>query len=232
MNNVLAPTTFTTLLVADQGANDADPSLTKSGADYAAVCAEFQSTTGGVLLPRMTQAQIDALPLPGQALIPGTIVYNSTLGIMQTVDSGNSFSSSGALLTASGVLTAAEFDGMYAAPIMLIDPAPAGYGIFISKLTLSYNYVAVFKNGDNIFLQYDDTPLGASTYVASGVIARTSFLLAASSVTSAEGANLLGLPTAAINGAAVYISNAADAFIEGLGSTVRYSIQYMILPVL
>lgn len=225
MNNVLAPTTFTSLFVADQGANDPVPTPTKSGSNSAAACAEFQSTSGGVLLPRMTQAQINAAPAGGQALIPGTIVYNSTVGGIGTIGGGGAYS--GGLLTATGVLTDAEVLVLDTEPKLLVNPPDAGYGIFIIKAVLAYNYVAAFVDGGSFFFSYDNEQEGASQKPAAFPIDAAPFRATVSSVSSTYGKLII---PSAMSGCGIYLSS-EGTFFAGEGSTIRYIIQYVVVPV-
>lgn len=231
-NNVLSPTGLTTLLVADTvhttgGSTDSVATWPKVGGLPVAACAVFQSTSGGVVFPSMTQAQIAALPPAGQALTAGTMIYNSTTGAVNTYN-GVAFSAGTSLAT--GTLTAANIDAMNAAPVLLI-PAPAvGFGIFIESLVLDYIRVASFAGGGAISLEYGNAAAAAGP-LASATIAAGALTGAVNAMSVAGRASLSAVASTAISGVAVYISNDTAPFTLGVGSTVRYTINYRILPV-
>ena len=133
------------------------------------------------------------------------------------------------LLLASGTLTAAQWLGMYAAPVVLIAAPGANKLIIVESMSLSLVYGTVqFANGGAVQIQYD------STVNAGGVLAQTATIAAATinGATANNSIKLLGalafnLNTAVAN-KGIYISNATGAFTAG-DSTFRYSLLYRVV---
>ena len=234
--NTLSPTTLTGLLVGDtahlpgQGPVDAIPRPTKVlvNGKSTPVCAiaEFQSTDGAVLFPRLTQAQVNALPPAGTALTAGMQFFNSTTGALNTFNgvtfmAGSSF--------ATGTLTAVQIDAMEANPINIIPNPGAGFVIVVEQFILNYVHVVSFVGGGNISLEYGNAPAASGT-LATGTIPATQLTAANNTYSKVGGATLTSLSgTLANNG--LWISNDTAPFTGGAGSTVNYTVIYRVLPI-
>jgi len=82
--NLVSPTSFTSaVLIADTvaapgGSNDSISTMTKSGGVTVSAALEIQSTTGALLVPRMTTTQRDAIVTPYN----GMILYDTTTDLL------------------------------------------------------------------------------------------------------------------------------------------------------
>lgn len=238
-NNVLAPTGFTTLSVADTGlvsgtSKDSVTPWPQVGGLPAAGCAAFQSISGGVIFPSMTQAQINALPLSGQALMVGSIVWNLTTQSLN-VYTGASWSSTVDVM-ASGTLTAAQINGMSAAPLLLVAAPTAGYAAVVSSLSLNYVFgSAAFTGGGNIVAQYGNTALAAGT-AASATIPAAALQQTHNTYSKVGMATMTNVASTVINSgvnttSGLYLTNATAPFAVGTGCTVNYVLNYKIVSV-
>jgi hypothetical protein len=122
-------------------------------------------------------------------------------------------------------LTAAQINGMYAAPVVVV-PAVAGKSIVVDSVEFDITRTSTqFANGGNVAVQYADTVHGAGTGVHA-VIANTVVNGAAGrTITTKIPAALTDVASASIVGIGLYISNASGAFDTGTGTavvTVRY----------
>lgn len=77
-------TEISALLIADVPVSGAISIPTKVGANNISAVIECQSTTRGLVLPRMTTAQRNAIPVP----INGMLIYNTTTGTTNTYEGG------------------------------------------------------------------------------------------------------------------------------------------------
>jgi hypothetical protein len=138
----------------------------------------------------------------------------------------NSLNQSGAGYQQVNVaLTAAQIDGMYAAPVLIV-PAPAAGTInYVQSAILNEVYGGtVFANGGAIALQYKNTVngggvLASSTISAADLIAETannSFVMTGAS----------GVLSANTIGQGIYLSNVTGAFTGGTGSTFNLNVLY------
>ena len=90
--NTLSPTTLTTsLLIADtysatNGSVDSIPSLTINANEPVSAALEIQSTTGALLIPRMTEAERDELNI-----VNGMMIYNTDTGEFNIYANGDWF---------------------------------------------------------------------------------------------------------------------------------------------
>jgi len=238
--NTLSPTTLTGLLVGDtthaagKGPVDALPSPTLVGSLPVCAVLEVKSTDGGFLLPRMTQAQINALPPTGTAITPGLQVFNSDTKSVATYVSGGSGTGSNAVyasppLVATGTLTAAQFTTIDGNPIQLINGAPST-AIVVEEFVINYIYnTAAFTGGGNVGLEYGKVtdlagPAATATFAAS------TFTGTSNRISKVLGTNLANL-SSDVKGNGVYISNDTAVFAGGGSSTVNYTITYRLIPV-
>lgn len=126
---------------------------------------------------------------------------------------------------ATGTLTAAQFNGMYAAPVQLIAAAGANTLIIVKQLVLELVYgAAQFASGGVVNAQYDSTVHGGGTAATTTVAAATINGAAASSSLMLTGALALAANTTCVN-KGIYLSNATGAFTTG-DSTFNYYVWY------
>lgn len=144
-----------------------------------------------------------------------TTYYSTTNGVWLTSTfPTNSVSS----LIATVPLTAAQFNGMYAAPVQLIAAPGANMMISVDKVVLQMTFgSADFASGGVVAAQYGNTIHGAGT-AATNTEAAADFFAAASTVFQFNGisGNTVGaLPTANVSNAGIFLSNATGAFTTG-----------------
>lgn len=129
------------------------------------------------------------------------------------------------------VITAAQFNGMYAAPVLLVPAQGANQLIIVNdmQLVMTYNSAA-YAAGGVVFSQYDSTASGggvkaSNTQQASDftVTSSTSFTLKGSSGNSSS------LPFSTTVNKGLYLSNATQAFTTG-NSPVIAHVHYCVIP--
>lgn len=164
------------------------------------------------------------------ALVDGNLISASgTAG--KVVDAGAP--ATGLLQVASVAVSAAEFNGMYAAPKLLIAAPGANNLIEIDRMLLIMTYgTANFASGGVVAAQYDSTANGAGVK-ATNTEAAADFFAAASTTfsfvgTSGNTAGILPFSTTVNKG--IYLSNQTGAFTTG-DSTFVVKIYYRIVAV-
>ncbi|MBX4189681.1 hypothetical protein KW791_00065 [Candidatus Parcubacteria bacterium] len=162
------------------------------------------------------------------ALVDGNFVGASgTAG--KVADSG--YGVNNVLLYASVAVSAAEFNGAYAAPKLLIAAPGANKMIIVDRMEMVMTFVsAAYANGGVVFAQYDSTANGAGVK-ATNTEAAADFFAVASAVfafigTSNSTVGVLPFTTCANKG--LYLSNATGAFTTG-DSTWIVKIHYRII---
>lgn len=122
-------------------------------------------------------------------------------------------------------LTAAQINGMAAAPVEII-PAVAGKAIILDDVVLDLTGTATqFANGGVVNLQYKNTATGAGTTLHADIAASVVTGATARVLTKRIAKDLSAIATADITGVGVFISNKTAAFDTGTGTavvTVRY----------
>lgn len=115
-------------------------------------------------------------------------------------------------------VTAAQFNGMYAAPFVMIAAPGANKMIVVKQAVLAMTFVsAQYAVGGNVALQYDTTVHGAGA-LASVVTANTVIQgYAASSSLAVAGDAASGASSAKVN-KGIYLSNDTAAFTTGDGT--------------
>lgn len=136
------------------------------------------------------------------------------------------------LIYGTVAITAAEFNGMYAAPKALIAAPGANKVIVLERMVLAMTFVsAQFLNGGVVAAQYDNTVHGGGI-LASNSEAAADFLGAAASTlfqfNGAAGDSSQALFSGAVN-KGLYLSNATAAFDTG-DSTFVAHLWYKIIP--
>lgn len=171
-------------------------------------------------------ASVDGAPASytaGDILLAGDT--NGSIG----ADSG--YNVNNLQLYASVAITAAQFNGMYAAPKLLIAAPGANKMIIVDRMELVMTFVsAAYANGGVVAAQYDSTVHGAGV-LATNSEAAADFAAAASSVFAFNGTagNTVGvLPFSTCANKGLYLSNATGAFDTGDGTWVA-KIHYRII---
>lgn len=129
-------------------------------------------------------------------------------------------------------MTAAEFNGMYAAPKLLIAAGGANTLIVVKRAVLAMTFVsAAYASGGVVGLQYDSTVHGAGV-AATTTEAAADFFAAASTAFQFEGVsgNTVAISpfTTSVN-KGIYASNLTGAFTTG-DSTWVVHLWYSIIP--
>jgi hypothetical protein len=165
----------------------------------------------------------------GAPVVIGNIpFFQSTSGNLE--DSG--YNVDNLLLMASVNITAAEFNGMYAAPKLLIAAPGANELIVVERMELIMTYgAAAFASGGVVAAQYDSTVHGAGA-LATNSEAAADFFAAASTTFMFNGnaGNTVGaVPFSTSVNKGLYLSNATGAFTTG-DSTFVCKVHYRIVP--
>lgn len=117
-------------------------------------------------------------------------------------------------------LTAAQINGMYAAPVEII-PAVAGKNIILDSFVFDLTGTATqFANGGVVNLQYKNTINGAGTTLHADIAATVVQNATARVVTFRIPKDQSAVATADITGIGVYISNKTGAFDTGTGTAI------------
>lgn len=186
------------------------------------------------------QASVLTIPDPGTAtanflLAPAALISGNLIAASGTagkvVDAGAP--STGLLQVASVAITAAEFNGMYAAPKLLVAAPGANNLIIVDKVVLIMTFVsAAYAAGGVVGFQYDSTVHGAGV-AATNTEAAADFFAAASTSFQFNGVsgNTVAIApfTTSVN-KALYLSNLTQAFTTG-DSTWIAKIYYRIVAV-
>ena len=161
--------------------------------------------------------------LPGQVVVYTAAVAGNWLANI----SGNP----NPLQFASVPITAAQFNGMYAAPFQLIAAPGANKMIIIEGMELVMTFgSADYAAGGVVAAQYGNTTHGGGP-LATNTEAAADFFAAASTVFAFNGVsgNTVGaLPFSTCGNAAIYLSNATQAFTTG-DSTWVAKIYYRVI---
>lgn len=129
---------------------------------------------------------------------------------------------------AAVAITAAEFNGMYAAPKLLVAAGGANTLVVLDQLQLAMTYVSAnYAAGGVAAVQYDSTANGAGV-IASTTLAAATFQ-AAASTTFTMNAGVVALPFTTTVNKGLYLSNITGAFTTG-DSTMVAHIWYRIIP--
>ncbi len=229
MANSYIPGTTNALLIGDS-VSGATPTPTKVGGVAVSAVVESQSTTRGNVPPRMTEAQVNAIPVP----TPGMYAFNTNKQVLavyttsgwidQTAPTGTQYM--------SGTLTAAQILAMYGASISLIPAPGASKAIIIERVLLELvSDGTAFANGGAINLQYD------SSAHAGAFASQTMLVTLLTTATAAGGKRMTAVDGVVANAVTadyvnkpVDITNATSAFTLGGASTVRWKIWYSIIP--
>lgn len=129
---------------------------------------------------------------------------------------------------ATVAITAAQFNGMYAAPKLLLAAPGANKLIVVERMVLAMTYVSAnYAAGGVVAAQYDNTVHGAGV-LATNSEAAADFQAAASTSFMFNGGVVLAPFSTSVN-KGLYLSNATAAFTTG-DSTFVAHIWYKIIP--
>lgn len=210
------------------------------GALVIAAVANTGNTNTTISNVAMGQASIISIPDPAAAtarflvgasatpLVSGNFPAASGTGGL-VVDSG--FGADNILRYASVAISAAEFNGMYAAPKLLVAAAGANTLIVVDRMELVMTFVsAAYAAGGDVALQYDSTANGAGVQ-ATNVEEANDFQAVASTTfvfNGVAGNNVGALPFTTTVNKGLYLSNITGAFTTGDGTWVA-KIHYRII---
>ncbi len=143
---------------------------------------------------------------------PAAPVWNNEM----TVENGDMDPS--LLKVKTVALTAAQINGLYATPVVVI-PAVAGKSIILDSFVFDLTGTATqFANGGVVNLQYDSTVNGGGTTLHADIAATVVTGATARVQTVRIPKDLSAIATASITGKGVYISNKSGAFDTGTGT--------------
>lgn len=126
-------------------------------------------------------------------------------------------------------ITAAEFNGMYAAPKLLLAAQGANTLVVVEQMALAMTFVsAQFAAGGVVAAQYDSTVHGAGV-LATATEAAADFTGAAASTTFRQTQSLAVAPFTTTVNKGIYLSNATAAFTTG-DSTFVAHLWYRVIP--
>lgn len=168
---------------------------------------------GGKTTDRITF--YDGTPIAQQA---ASVTAYGALKALHLIAQGTDYS----IQHATVALTAANLNGMYAAPVQILAAPGAGKSIVITKLVFTITRTATaFANGAAAIVQYGSTVHGGGTQALDSTLASTVLTGSAGTTVSARnGAVISDLAAATIQNAGVYISNGTAAFDTGTGTAV------------
>lgn len=127
-------------------------------------------------------------------------------------------------------LTAAQINGMYAAPVILIAAPGTGKTVAVNKVIFSITRSSTaFASGGAAIIQYDSTVNGGGTQSCDSTLASTVITGAAGTSNSIRNGAIISDSTATIVNKGIYISNATGAFTTGTG-TATVDIWYSQMP--
>ena len=122
-------------------------------------------------------------------------------------------------------LTAAQINGMYAAPVVVVAAVP-GKAIIVDSVEFDITRTSTqFASGGTAAVQYDSTVNGAGTATHAVIAAAVITAGAGRTITARIPVVLSDVASASIVGLGLYLSNISGAFTTGTGTakvTVRY----------
>lgn len=125
-------------------------------------------------------------------------------------------------------ISAAEFNGMYAAPKLLVAAGGANTLVVLDQLQLVMTYGAAnYAAGGAAAVQYDSTANGAGVIASSTLSAAT--FQAAASTTFTMNAGVVALPFTTTVNKGLYLSNITAAFTTGDSPMVAH-VWYRVIP--
>ncbi len=186
---------------------------TEINASAAIAYSKLAALTSGNILVGSAGNVATSVALSGDA----TIVASGAISLANTL-----------LKYATVAITAAEFNGMYAAPKLLVAAPGANKIIVLDKVQLLMTYVAAnYASGGVVAVQYDSTANGAGV-IASTTLSAATFQAAASTGFNFNAGVVPETFTTCVN-KGLYLSNITGAFTTG-DSTFVAHVWYKIIP--
>lgn len=131
-------------------------------------------------------------------------------------------------VTSQVAMTAAQFNGMYAAPYLLVAAPGANLMTIVNNIQLVMTYgSAAFASGGVVAAQYDSTVNGAGV-AASTTEAAADFFATASTVFKLNASAVLA-PFSTCANKGIYLSNLTGAFTTGTGSSFIVKVNYKVI---
>ncbi len=133
---------------------------------------------------------------------------------------------------ASVAITAAQFNGMHAAPIALLPAPGVGQLIVVNSLALVMTYnSAAYAAGGIVAAQWGSAVHGASPLATNSEAAADFFATASTTFlfTGVSGSTVGAVPLATSVNEGLYLSNATQAFTSG-NSSFTANIQFSVVP--
>ena len=223
-----------TLISENIQVNGAGPdgisSLTKINGLPISAALEIQSTQGGLVVPRLTQAEVDALSTSTTtSLSPGTMVFNTDSGEFE-FNKGGALASqpfSGVLMNEFSItLTAAQILAMTNANTIPILPAIANKKIIIHRCIVEKIQDVTFGNGSEIRLKYGATNTYASAAINATVLSQDGNRITVVTgvlSTIVDPVNVISQPVV------LSLIPAGPQFTAGGNSTVKLDIMYSVV---
>jgi hypothetical protein len=116
-------------------------------------------------------------------------------------------------------LTAAQINGMAAAPVLLVPAQGANKTVVVHRVVFVITRTATaFASGGAVIVQYGSAATGAGTQACDSTIASTVITGAAGTSTSTRNGAVISDDTANVANAGVYLSNQTGAFTTGTGT--------------
>jgi hypothetical protein len=126
-------------------------------------------------------------------------------------------------------MTLAQFQGMYAAPVLLVPAAGANTALMFQGMQVVQNYgSAALAGGGVTAVQLGSTVDGAGV-IASTTLSAATFQVTASSIYTFN-PGVVVEPTATCANVGLYLSNVTGAFTGGTGSTFIANVYYSVIP--
>lgn len=117
-------------------------------------------------------------------------------------------------------LTAAQINGMYATPVLLVAGAGSGKAIIVTKLAFTITRTSTqFANGGAVIFQYGNTTHGGGVQALDSTAAATVVTGSAGTTVTIRNGAVISDSSAVLN-ISLYISNATGAFDTGTGTAV------------
>jgi len=178
---------------------------------------EISSST--VLVRAFDQQCIEQMSA-GQCAVVGAgasnagMIFNIVEPIPQILGTSDVNFSSPGLLSTNTIVTAAQFNGMYAAPILLVSAPGANKQLILDKAEIIMTYgSAAFAAGGVAAIQWDATVNGAGV-IASTTLSAATFQATASTTFVMNGGVVPAPFTTTVN-KGFYLSNITAAFTTG-----------------
>lgn len=197
------------------------PNVTTSAFAAAGTIGTSNINNNAVTYAKIQQVAADSLvgnPTSGLANSQGITLGNGLEFTGTTLDVPNTN-----LIYAAVPISAAEWNGMYAAPKLLVAAPGANKLVVVNNIVLAMTFVsAQYAAGGAVIAQYDSTVHGAGTNAGSATIAAATVTgLAASSSLGITAFTAATAYSTSVN-KGVYLSNATAAFTTGDGTWIAH----------